>query len=111
MGTSRHTQKQGSINQIIDYQYFTKTPPGHGVKNPQKKSTRQGKPPGKPPENPASPPASNFPRVVGQDCLLPFRGIDMGVDFRSHYAFMPQHLLHSTEVGPVFDKMGRKGMP
>lgn len=48
---------------------------------------------------------------MAQNSILPGPAVYMRIDFRSEYAFVPEHFLHCPEIGPVFDEVGGKGMP
>ena len=49
--------------------------------------------------------------MMMQDSRLPCRTVYVGVYLGCQYAFMPEHLLHNPQVGPILYKMGCKGMP
>ena len=49
-------------------------------------------------------------RMMVQDSLLPSLGVDVGVDLGSHYGFVPEHLLHRTQVGAILNKMSGEGV-
>ena len=48
--------------------------------------------------------------VVLDDAVLPFAGVDVGVDLGGEYAFVAEHLLYGAEVGSVFDQVGGEGV-
>ena len=48
--------------------------------------------------------------VMIEDGALPLAGVDVGVDLGGEYAFVPEHLLHGAEVGPVLYEMGGEGV-
>ena len=45
-----------------------------------------------------------------QNVFHPLLGADVGVNFCCKNAFVAEHLLHNSQVGAVFNKMGGKGM-
>ncbi len=44
-------------------------------------------------------------RVVGLDFVSEGLSVDMGIDLRRGYAFVPEHELNGLEVGPAFEQM------
>ena len=48
--------------------------------------------------------------MVIQDILHPLLRADVGVNFCGKDAFVPEHLLHNTEVRTIFNQMGCKRM-